>query len=256
MNKLGYPRAPLLIGLILVPFAERNFQLSVQLSRGTYDFLTRPITMLILGVALLALVIPILAALRRRGRKATARAATMADVATMSLGDAFEIAEGAGDEAIEADRRPQEALAQAAFALFLLAWDLLFLFDTLFREKRLWELPLVAQAAIALTLAYLAYTSGRRWLRTRRPGDRSIRPGLPTLRSVGWLLAYPVLFASLGTVTASTLFTFGFVAGFAPSELSRTRLIVAFALAAVVFALLYGAFLRWLHIPLWEGWFI
>ena len=256
MSKLGYPRAPLLIGLILVPFAERNFQLSVQLSRGTYDFLTRPITMGILGVALLAIVIPIVAALRRRRRKATARAATMADVATMSLGDAFEIAEGAGDEVVEADRRPRLALAQAAFALFLLAWDLLFLIDTLFREKRLWELPLVAQAAIALTLVYLVYANGRRWLRTRRPGDLSIRPSLPTLRSVGWLLAYPVLFASLGTVTASTLFTFGFVTGFAPSELSRTRVIVAFALAAFVFALIYGAFLRWLHIPLWEGWFI
>jgi hypothetical protein len=180
----------------------------------------------------------------------------MADVATMSLGDAFEIAEGAGDEVIEQARRPRQALIQAVFALFLLAWDLLFLVDTLFREQRLWELPLVAQTAIALTLLYLVYVNGARWLRSGGRRDLRIRMSAPTVRSVGWLLVYPALFATLGTVTASTLFTFGFVAGFAPEEASRSRLVMAVVLAAVVFALLYGAFLRWLHIPLWGGWFI
>ncbi len=66
MVKAKYPRAPLLVGVVLGKAAELNFHLSVQLF-GTFFFL-RPIAFIILILLFLGIFMPILTARRRKGR--------------------------------------------------------------------------------------------------------------------------------------------------------------------------------------------
>ncbi|MBI4632519.1 MAG: tripartite tricarboxylate transporter permease [Deltaproteobacteria bacterium] len=67
MIKARYPRAPLLVGMVLGKAAELNFHLSVQLF-GNF-FLFRPITFTIFILLVLGLTLPILLARRRKGRE-------------------------------------------------------------------------------------------------------------------------------------------------------------------------------------------
>jgi putative tricarboxylic transport membrane protein len=56
MARCDYPRAPAVIGLILVPIAEKAFHQSLQISLGSYRiFYTRPLTLALLVFTLLAL---------------------------------------------------------------------------------------------------------------------------------------------------------------------------------------------------------
>ncbi|MBI4277837.1 MAG: tripartite tricarboxylate transporter permease, partial [Armatimonadetes bacterium] len=75
MRRLGYPTAPMIIGLILAPIAEVAFHQAVQLSRGSYAiFYNRPITVTILLFGLLSLLHPLWRARRRQGMVETAAA--------------------------------------------------------------------------------------------------------------------------------------------------------------------------------------
>jgi hypothetical protein len=254
MERLGYPRAPLLIGLVLIPFAEKSFQLSLQISRGTYEFLLRPITFATLAIAVLAILLPVVGWARRRRRRA-APPASVANVGSMSLEQALEVAETATDEAQPVARSGREALWQALFALFLLAWDLTFLYDTLVLERHFNRLPFAAQLGLAVVLAWIVVASLRRWLRERPRGTGTApaRVSMPVVRSLAWLLAFPAMFAILGTVTSGAFYTLAFVGGFAPKEATRGRLITAVILAAAMGGLLYFVFIRWLHIDLYGG---
>ena len=74
MGVLGYimvrcnlPRAPLVIGLMLAPIAERGFHQALQISRGTYSiFYQRPITLIFLLIALLSVMSPVLGPAMKR----------------------------------------------------------------------------------------------------------------------------------------------------------------------------------------------
>lgn len=56
---LGYPIAPLVLGLVLSPIAEPKFLASMEAHHGDLTiFLTRPISGITLGAALLLLVMP------------------------------------------------------------------------------------------------------------------------------------------------------------------------------------------------------
>lgn len=58
MNKLGFPVAPLLIGFILGPLIEVGLRQAMIYSRGDLDiFLTRPISALFLGMALVTVIV-------------------------------------------------------------------------------------------------------------------------------------------------------------------------------------------------------
>lgn len=63
----GYPIAPVVVGLILGPLAEVQFRRALQLSQGDFSvFVSSPISIILLGVAAIALILP--AYLRWRGR--------------------------------------------------------------------------------------------------------------------------------------------------------------------------------------------
>ena len=232
MDRFGYPRAPLLVGLVLIPFAEHSFQLSLALSRGTYEFVGRPLTLGILATVAAALLLTIVTGAGRRRAAVTRTPAPE-----------------------EAERGP--SVGEAAFALFLSAVVIAFLYESFFVERHPQRLAIAAQVALAAALVWVLWSNLVRWMRARSAPRARWRPDLrsPAVRSLGWILAFPALLA-LGFVTASCLYTAAFAAGFAPAELDRRRAVIAVALTAGMAALLYGVLIRTLHLRLYQGLFI
>jgi putative tricarboxylic transport membrane protein len=60
MKKFDYEMAPLVLGLVLGPLMERQFRISMIMSHGSFlIFFRRPISMVLLGLAILVLISPI-----------------------------------------------------------------------------------------------------------------------------------------------------------------------------------------------------
>ncbi len=60
MKKFDYEMAPLVLGLVLGPLMERKFRTSMIMSHGSFSiFFRRPISMVLLGLAILVLISPI-----------------------------------------------------------------------------------------------------------------------------------------------------------------------------------------------------
>ncbi|WP_255852450.1 tripartite tricarboxylate transporter permease [Marinobacterium rhizophilum] len=67
MQKRDFPPSPIVLALIMGPMAESNFRRALSLQGGSYDFLyTRPITVVLLSIALLTLSYPIYRKLRSK----------------------------------------------------------------------------------------------------------------------------------------------------------------------------------------------
>lgn len=67
MRVYGYPAAPLVLALVLGPMLERALRQSLQMSLGSPEiFVTRPVSAVILAVALLAMLFPLIAWFRAR----------------------------------------------------------------------------------------------------------------------------------------------------------------------------------------------
>ena len=65
--KVGAEPAPFILGFVLGPLMEENFRRAMQLSRGNpIVFVERPISALLLGLALILLVILVLPAVRAK----------------------------------------------------------------------------------------------------------------------------------------------------------------------------------------------
>jgi len=79
MRRVDLPLAPLILGLVLGPLAEKAFRQSMALSRGNPAiFFTRPISAALLSVGLASVALPLLWSLARRWRKKEASALTCA----------------------------------------------------------------------------------------------------------------------------------------------------------------------------------
>jgi putative tricarboxylic transport membrane protein len=60
MRRYDFPTSPVIIGMILGPLAEQQFRRAMTMSQGDLSvFLTRPISVTLLAIAVLALVLPI-----------------------------------------------------------------------------------------------------------------------------------------------------------------------------------------------------
>jgi putative tricarboxylic transport membrane protein len=71
MKRHDWPMAPMILGLVLSPLLETALRQSMTLSHGSLGiFVTRPISAALLAAAALAVLVPILLALRARGRAA------------------------------------------------------------------------------------------------------------------------------------------------------------------------------------------
>jgi len=68
MRVFGYPIAPIVVGLILGPMAEQQLRRALSISRGDWTVLvTSPISAVMLGIAALALIVPLVMRMRGRG---------------------------------------------------------------------------------------------------------------------------------------------------------------------------------------------
>lgn len=77
MQKWDFPASPVVLALIMGPMAEANFRRALSLSGGSYDFLySRPITVVLLTVAILTLMLPLVKRWRSERAEGAARAAT------------------------------------------------------------------------------------------------------------------------------------------------------------------------------------
>ncbi len=67
MIKLDFPRAPLVLALVLAPLLESSLRQSLLLSFGSLSiFVERPLAALLLGCVVLSLLLPVIATIRRR----------------------------------------------------------------------------------------------------------------------------------------------------------------------------------------------
>jgi putative tricarboxylic transport membrane protein len=59
MRRYDFPTAPVIVGMILGPLAEKNFRNALSISQGDFSvFLTRPIAAAILAIALAVVLVP------------------------------------------------------------------------------------------------------------------------------------------------------------------------------------------------------
>ncbi|WP_033337435.1 tripartite tricarboxylate transporter permease [Catenuloplanes japonicus] len=73
MRRYGFPLAPVILGVILGPLMEEQFRRALQIAGGDATvFVTRPLTVVLLSLAVVALVVPYLPGIvaRSRGRRA------------------------------------------------------------------------------------------------------------------------------------------------------------------------------------------
>lgn len=70
MRKFGYEAAPLVLAFVLGPMLENNLRKSLILSQGSFEvFVTRPISLACLAIAVFLLIAPLLPALRKKREK-------------------------------------------------------------------------------------------------------------------------------------------------------------------------------------------
>ena len=73
MNTFNYPVAPLILGMILGPMLEENFRRALLVSRGDFTvFLSRPVSAVLLALAVVAIVVTFLPTIRRLARRTPA----------------------------------------------------------------------------------------------------------------------------------------------------------------------------------------
>ena len=71
MRRYDFPTSPVIIGMILGPLAEQQFRRAMQIAQGDVSvFFTRPLSATLLGLAALALIVPVVLRLRASRRAA------------------------------------------------------------------------------------------------------------------------------------------------------------------------------------------
>jgi TctA family transporter len=228
MSRLGWPRPPLLLGLVLGPLAENKLFLST----GNYGlgWMTRPGVLVLLAIILVGLLVPIVSQRRQRKHASLESAAPLAP-----------------------DRRPLRLDGAVAFSLLLVvvfAWALWASRDFGVRAGLFpWA---VCGPGLALGLAQLT-----RDLRGRREGTaaESAEPDVPagvarrrTREICLWIVGFWLAIWLLGFSLASLATTFLYL-----RVSGRERWPVCVVLTACAFAFVYGLFEKGLGVPFPTG---
>ena len=225
MEKLHWPRPPLILGLVLGPLAENRLFLSVD--NYGMDWLTRPWVLVLIAVTLAGALYPLIKA-RSQARQAQPAAGTaLAPRSGSSTGFTLAIVLVLA-----------AALWQSrdfGFRAGLFPWAV--------------GIPVLALAALLLVLQLAG--------KERLPGIGATEPdhGIPAAeirrRSasiLGWIAGYLVAIWLLGFTLGGTLCTFLLI-----KLGSRERWPVSLAMTAAVAALIYGVFERGLRVPFPPG---
>jgi Tripartite tricarboxylate transporter TctB family len=244
MVRHGYPRSPLLVGFILFPLAEQSFFRSRQISRGSYDFLFRPITLTILVITLLALVSPLLWRMWvvRRARKA----------GTTPVAEATTT--GEEDE----EQAPRSGLQEAAVSGGLLAVAAGFAVAALAYTADARAFPLLVLVVLMALTAWGALRGLTRWRTERSTAEVEPRPRgdwASSIQSLAWIVAFPVLFWSLGAVIGVFVYVAAFMTYHRQVRPDVRSSVVALAAAAATAAFVYYTFQDYLGVTLPQGLF-
>jgi putative tricarboxylic transport membrane protein len=226
MEKLHWPRAPLILGLVLGPLAENRLFLSVD-GYGA-GWLLRPWVLVLAALAIAGALYPLWKARRNR-----------------------ESGIGNREREVARVRAPWRAVAFTAVIVIVLAAALWQSRGFGFRAGLFpWAIgiPMLALAIVLLVLQLAG--------RERAPAAGWIPPG-PELAPrevasraaviLGWIVGYLAAIWLLGFVIGGTLCTFLALIG------SRERWTIAIGETAVVGALVYVVFVRVLHVPFPPG---
>lgn len=245
MTRLDYPRAALLVGMILFPIAEDNFHLSLRISRGSYEFLLRPITFGVLLIVGVALVVPYVwrrwLRPRKRARELVYAGGVSANVAPP----------GGADR----DGENTAALLDILAALTVVVVGVAMVAASFGYSPDARFFPLIVLTVVISLAAWLSVRGLRdlsRRPRPPRPGrGREAKvvgsgsggnPGPGSQRRTGtsvgvtlaWILALPVLIWSLGAVAAIFVYTAGFMLGYRPRRLRPGSVATSLAVAVVL----------------------
>ena len=229
MEKLHWPRAPLILGLVLGPLAENRLFLSVD-GYGA-EWLTRPWVLVLAALTMAGALYPLWKARRRGGKGPGTRHG----------------GPGTGDQETARIRVPKQAIAFTAVIVTVLA-------AALWQSKGFglraglfpWAIgiPILA-LAIVLLVAQLA---GRDRVPAHEPSDIAPREAARrTTVILGWIVAYLAAIWLLGFLVGGTLCTFLALIG------SRERWPVVVGETAIVGALVYVVFVGALHVPFPPG---
>ena len=235
MEKLHWPRAPLILGLVLGPLAENRLFLSVD-GYGA-EWLLRPWVLILIALTIAGALYPLWKT-RRKGESAARGPGT------------GNRESGIGNR--EPRRRaPGRAIAFTALIVLVLA-------AALWQGKGFglraglfpWAIG-IPMLALALVLLALQVAGRERvpapgWA---PPGPEIAPPEVARRTAVilGWIVGYLAAIWLLGFVIGGTLCTFLLLVG------SRERWPVALAETAAVGALVYLVFVRALHVPFPPG---
>ena len=248
MVRHGYPRSPLLVGFILFPLAEQSFFRSRQISRGSYDFLFRPITLTILVITLLALVSPILWRMWvvRRARKA----------GTTPVAEATTT--GEEDE----EQAPRSGLQEAAVSAGLLVVAGGFAVAAFAYSADARAFPLLVLVALVALSGWGVLRGLAQW-RTERftaepepePEPRPRGEWASAIYALAWIVAFPVLFWALGAVIGVFVYVAAFMIYHRQTRPDVRSSVVALAAAAATAAFVYYTFQDYLGVTLPQGLF-
>ena len=196
LERYGYPRPPLLLGLILLPLAEVNFHQALQLHRGSYEFLLRPMTLAIFGAIILGLALPRLLA-RRRGRRRGPAPAPETATTTPSRRDLL-----------------REGLLVAA----ILVVGVVFLVLSFDFPARARVFPLLVLVPFIVLILVRLVAIGRALLATRAASATEPAEAVrySTAQLLAWLIALPVLMWAIGFQIAFLVYLVAFMAAFEP----------------------------------------
>ncbi|HYI67998.1 MAG TPA: tripartite tricarboxylate transporter permease [Candidatus Limnocylindrales bacterium] len=238
MQRFDYSRAALLVGLVLLPFIERSFFQSLQIHRGSYEWLvSRPITVVVLVVVAIAITFPFL---RRRWAQARKTRAAGAEAAALT--------QIARDEPAVVEPVPQ-----LAFAIALLGLVILFFVQTFGFNEEARVFPLLIEGGMALALL-VVIAQDLRALRALPGNERRPRlPSRPAILAAAWLMVYPIAIWAIGILPASVLYAVAFVAFFESRKPTPRRAAIAIATGATIGAFLYLVFVQTLRTPLYGG---
>lgn len=246
MIKGGYSTVMFTIGFVLGPIMERSFFQTVEVSGGT-AFLTRPVSLVLILLALVVLGLPIVKKLRPKHDKA--ESPTVTDVLQLADEDAEEIVE---DPSVKGWHLAADLGALAAFLFFFIG-----ILGVHAAQAR--SLP-EAYSFVGLVLVCVGLAPVvRRMVKSRRAA--AVRSATPDDVSVAVMAGAPVfggpVSGSAGTGVAvggagAADATRGSGSGPGPGSAHKSRLELGelYPLLVVAISALFVALL-WMHIPLW-----
>ncbi|HEX2765766.1 MAG TPA: tripartite tricarboxylate transporter permease [Candidatus Limnocylindria bacterium] len=223
MEAYGYSRPALLLGLVLLPLAEKNFHLALQINRGSFSFLTRPITLAVLAAVVLALLAPVIwRFVRRRWRPGAVRAVSTA------------LAAPPGE--LPAGRYP------IAFAIVATAIGAVMLVET-FRYQ-----PQAQVFPILILVPLIVLGTAQLWMEVlalrrheRGPASEWVRPAW----WIGaWIAAMPVLMWLIGTIPATFVYVLAFQLLFDRRRPARSEVLRAVVVSGATALLIWATFVE------------